>query len=55
MNRAAEILTALVLGAARAASGHHGIVNFDMNKEVEVTGTVTRWRSSIRTRGCTSM
>jgi hypothetical protein len=36
-------LIALILaGAPRAASGHHGIVNFDMNREIEVTGTVTR-------------
>src|SRR5688500_7766766 len=25
-----------------AASAHHGIINFDMNREVDVTGVVTR-------------
>ena len=36
-------LIAIVLaGAPRTAAAHHGIVNFDMNAELEVTGVVTR-------------
>ena len=41
-----RVLTALLLIAcaawSAAASAHHGIINFDMNKEVDVTGVVTR-------------
>jgi hypothetical protein len=36
------LLALVFLCASRAASAHHGIVNFDMNKEIEVTGAVTR-------------
>lgn len=37
-----RILLASVLAAMpQVALAHHGIVNFDMNKEVEVTGTIT--------------
>ena len=42
-----RVLPAVPLVAALAAwpaalSAHHGIINFDMNKEVDVSGIVTR-------------
>jgi hypothetical protein len=36
------LLAIVLAGLPRAASAHHGIVNFDMNAELEVMGTVTR-------------
>jgi hypothetical protein len=43
--RAPCLLLALVLGGLPATvSAHHGIINFDLNKEVEVAGTVTSLR-----------
>ena len=38
------LLTLALVLVHGAASAHHGIVNFDMNREIEVTGTVTRLR-----------
>jgi hypothetical protein len=39
---AAALLALALAGAPTAAAAHHGIVNFDMNREIEITGTVTR-------------
>jgi hypothetical protein len=36
------LLAAVLAGVPQAAAAHHGIVNFDMNAELEVSGTVTR-------------
>ncbi len=38
--RSLFLLTLLAL--AEPATGHHGLVNFDLNKEIELAGTVTR-------------
>ena len=43
--RAPRLLLALLLGGMPAtASAHHGIINFDLNREVEISGTVARLR-----------
>ncbi len=43
--RAQPLLLALVLsGVPATASAHHGIINFDLNREVQVSGTVARVR-----------
>ena len=36
------MIAALLAAWPRAAHAHHGIINFDMNKEVDVAGAVTR-------------
>jgi hypothetical protein len=36
------MLVAALAGMPAAASAHHGIINFDMNREIEIAGTVTR-------------
>ena len=36
------LLTGLLIGFG-SASAHHGVTSYDMNKEVEATGTVKEW------------
>jgi Family of unknown function (DUF6152) len=36
------LLTALVIGACVQASAHHGISNWDLNKDLSITGTLVR-------------
>ncbi len=36
------ILVVLLAGVPGTAAAHHGIVNFDMNREIEISGTITR-------------
>jgi hypothetical protein len=35
---------ALWLAGAAGATAHHGIINFDLNREIQITGTVTQLR-----------
>ena len=41
MNRTVSAVLVL-LAAAGPASAHHGIANFDLNKDIELEGTVTQ-------------
>jgi hypothetical protein len=42
--RAAACVMAVWLAGASAATAHHGIINFDLNREIQITGTVTLLR-----------
>jgi hypothetical protein len=42
--RAAAAAMAMGLAAASGATAHHGIINFDLNREIQITGTVTLLR-----------
>ena len=42
--QATPLLLALILAAPTAAFAHHGIINFDLNREVEFSGTIARLR-----------
>jgi hypothetical protein len=42
--RAAAGTTAMWLALASGATAHHGIINFDLNREIQITGTVTLLR-----------
>ena len=37
-------MVAVWLASASAATAHHGIINFDLNREIQITGTVTLLR-----------
>ena len=37
------LLAAVVVAQPGAAAGHHGIINFDLNREIAVSGTVTEF------------
>src|SRR5688572_11490725 len=38
------VTTLIWLAGVQAAAAHHGIANFDVNKEIEIAGTVTELR-----------
>jgi hypothetical protein len=40
--RVAAVALVIIFAAPGAADAHHGIINFDMNREVDVSGVVTR-------------
>jgi hypothetical protein len=42
--RAAACVMAVWLAAASGATAHHGIANFDLNREIQISGTVTALR-----------
>ena len=42
--RAAGCVMAVWLASASGATAHHGIINFDLNREIQITGTVTQLR-----------
>jgi hypothetical protein len=42
--RASAFVMAVWLAAASGATAHHGIANFDLNRELQITGTVTALR-----------
>src|SRR5262245_45004051 len=42
--RAGAGVMAVWLAGTAGASAHHGIINFDLNREIQITGTVTQLR-----------
>ena len=43
IGRALAIALALaIIGVATSAEGHHGIVNFDLNKDITIKGVIKR-------------